>query len=317
MNRVKKQHFVPQFYLRGFAPSGALFVFDKTTQRVFRSAVENAACETYFYDIPEVDNEIGIDQFIEHFFQPVEGAAAKALGDILDRRLSGTLTAITDAERGDLAIHLALQTMRTREARIQHIEMHTKVIEMRFRAFLEANHSDLAGADLQIEANKEIEPALHAMVLLNPDLMEQMAWILFRHIWVLAPNPTGAPLMTSDHPVVKQPHEKHPLFSTNGYGSVGIEIAFPLAPDLLLLLYDRVRFGEHLEAADGKVVGPLAEANVLFYNSLQVRDSARFLYSAFENFEVAKEMCVAHPELTDPDRDRIVVDGMPGRSSAA
>jgi hypothetical protein len=48
----KNQHYVPQAYLRRFAPDQRqVWVYDKQDGRVFRTDVRNVASETYFYDI--------------------------------------------------------------------------------------------------------------------------------------------------------------------------------------------------------------------------------------------------------------------------
>jgi Protein of unknown function (DUF4238) len=61
-NRVKNQHFVPQFYLRRFADSNEhLFVYDKRTDKSFPNNVKNIAHESYFYDIPKEWTEPGAD----------------------------------------------------------------------------------------------------------------------------------------------------------------------------------------------------------------------------------------------------------------
>ena len=51
--RTKKQHTVPQFYLKGFAtPAGKLFAYDKKNDRAYPTNVGDAAQEAYFYDLP-------------------------------------------------------------------------------------------------------------------------------------------------------------------------------------------------------------------------------------------------------------------------
>ena len=60
VNVVKKQHYVPQGYLRRFANTrGQLYVFDKYTCRSFVSTVHDVANINYFYDFgPDVIEEI-------------------------------------------------------------------------------------------------------------------------------------------------------------------------------------------------------------------------------------------------------------------
>ena len=59
MNKIKTQHYVPRFYLNNFKSSdNKIFVYDKATDKVFNTAVENIACENYFYDSAKFENEL-------------------------------------------------------------------------------------------------------------------------------------------------------------------------------------------------------------------------------------------------------------------
>ncbi len=52
MPDVKKQHYVPQFYLKQFAsPDERLYAFNKFTKKSFQTRVRDAASEMRFYDI--------------------------------------------------------------------------------------------------------------------------------------------------------------------------------------------------------------------------------------------------------------------------
>lgn len=53
MSKVKKQHYVPQGYLKNFAckNSNPVFVFDKEAKRSWRAAISDTAAERYFNDL--------------------------------------------------------------------------------------------------------------------------------------------------------------------------------------------------------------------------------------------------------------------------
>ncbi|HTU91364.1 MAG TPA: DUF4238 domain-containing protein, partial [Gemmataceae bacterium] len=54
MQKRKRQHYVPQSYLRRFCKDGQqLFAFDKTNRKSVQTSVANVALEHYFYDMPE------------------------------------------------------------------------------------------------------------------------------------------------------------------------------------------------------------------------------------------------------------------------
>lgn len=65
--------------------------------------------------------------------------------------------------------------------------------------------------------------------------------VLTDHIWLIGNNDTKSPLYTSDNPLVSRGH-----YGGTGLATVGIEIAFPLTPKYVLLLYERTAFQHRL-----------------------------------------------------------------------
>jgi hypothetical protein len=85
VQRVKNQHYVPQFYLKAFSANGnSVFVFDKVQQRSFRTAVANVANEQRFYDLPPAPGGGGDSQVIERAFSQLESGYATAIQALLD-----------------------------------------------------------------------------------------------------------------------------------------------------------------------------------------------------------------------------------------
>lgn len=95
---TKKQHYVPQGYLRNFSfksPSGKeeqIFVFDKTNTNNFPTNIQNIACGQYFNDLPEEiindflksNPEIKNKQIFENAFSEVEGKCSPILKDLIE-----------------------------------------------------------------------------------------------------------------------------------------------------------------------------------------------------------------------------------------
>jgi hypothetical protein len=130
--------------------------------------------------------------------------------------------------------------------------------------------------------------------------------ILLDHAWIIGVNKTSTPLYTSDNPVVKWGHFKSPILSYDGFASPGIEIAFPLTPNFILLIFDRGVFPEMAARLDNKV-SQLNEENVTYYNSLQVLQSFRQVYCSTRNFDLAEEMCADDPQISDLTKRRVEV----------
>src|SRR3954447_22384269 len=85
VQRVKNQHYVPQFYLKAFCADGkSLFVFDKATRCSFETGVANIASEQRFYDLPPGPDGGGDSQVIEKTFSQLERGYAQAVREFLD-----------------------------------------------------------------------------------------------------------------------------------------------------------------------------------------------------------------------------------------
>ena len=92
MNKVKNQHFVPRFYLKNFTDSNdKIFVYDKTTYKVFQTAVENVACENYFYDSVRLETEFKEKQYLEKFYSSIESEFAPFYLDFVSKIESNRL----------------------------------------------------------------------------------------------------------------------------------------------------------------------------------------------------------------------------------
>ena len=138
-----------------------------------------------------------------------------------------------------------------------------------------------------------------------PDIAELVAPLLM-HTWLVGINDTAVPLCTSDNPVVMRPHVEHPFMSMSGYKAHGVEIAYPLSPKCILLLFEReyhndlaARIYEHIT---------LDEDDVAYYNEMQVEQSRRQVYGQTENFKAAQVLCDKHLELRNVNRARVAVN---------
>lgn len=305
MSKTKNQHFVPQFYLRGFSyENGQIFVFDKFERKFFKTNIENVACEKNFYDLPSTEaNQTGIDeQIVEKGLSELESEFSKSLDYLLNqarkkRRRRGLFS---NNHKRNLALFLAIQFLRTREHRSQTIEM----MEKMGKALLEKFPGEDPD-DYYIEVNKDWLPIFQASFMFNPEVLDTFTQALLNHIWFVGTNTTDDPFFTSDHPIVKRAHITDHLRSYSGIASEGIEIAFPLSPEFILILCERTAFMEY-EKFENRMI-PLNADNVTYYNSLQVVQSYRQVFSLKDNFNLAHEMYETHPNAFTPNRTRIVV----------
>lgn len=185
------------------------------------------------------------------------------------------------------------------------IELMEKMNAEMFRAYLEATEPEAKGADFEVKLKKELENQFHAATLLDQEFVMTISTVLKKHIWIILKNTTGKVLYTSDNPVARHGHIKHPVRSFSGLGSRGIEIAFPLSPEYLLSLAEAKVFGD-IKKKDGKMWTLTDKENVTFYNSLQVLQSYRYLFASEPDFDLAESMCDKNPNLRNPNKARVI-----------
>ena len=337
MSKVLNQHYVPQSYLKYFSyDRNKIFVFDKFSQKTFRTNVRNVASERAFYDFPDVTQSENI-QNIEQFFSGLEKKQNKFLKHlqkkiykIFELRLNSkhigkvySVKVITKEQRKDLAYVIAIQFLRTREFRnfIMEMRQRTEIItnvivegeildliakyEKLLSIKLKQNSIDTFIYDILNQCSHNISniydkglPVIHAKFILEH--YETFADILQNHIWMVGINDTGKPLFTSDNPVIKHSHLSH-----SGIDSEGIEIAFPLNSKIILIMRERQHFFRHLNQ-DSKLF-PLTINDVEYYNKLQIYNSNRFVFSPDDCFEIVKYICQEYPEVCSEERNRITI----------
>lgn len=323
MSKVKKQHYVPQFYLKRFTFDGErIYVFDKFAAKKRTANTKDIAEEKYFYDIPlaaisESDDSENFDvQMLEKELGKIEANYSRAIKELLKSlepktRLQKIFNSlkfsggkiITKKQKNALAFFIAVQYFRTKESREATTELQMKFTEAIFNAFSEANSGSMPELEISSEIGKDDAKMFHLQSLFDPEFVNSIAGILNSHIWVIAVNETNQPLYTSDHPVVKKGHIESQLRSFEGFGSIGIEITLPLSPRHILLIYERTFFKE-IEKMDRRTTS-LTEENVTYYNSLQVLQSYRQIYCSEKEFDLAEDMCSKNPKLNSPKKNRI------------
>ena len=305
-HRTESQHYVPQFYLRGFTnSSGHMHCYDKVAGRSHPTSTAAAAQEPYFYEIPPGSFEkfnVPVNT-VEKALGSVEKTWAPLHAALIQAADSGHITATLTIE---YAPFLVTQWMRTKTYRDTMHEIAQKSMQ--------SNVDDLVGFNFPgesatITVGKKTLPAMHSKMIFDQERVKMMAYDLGRHYWVIGINRTEHPFYTSDHPVVRRGNLIVDGRPGVGILHPGVEFAFPLDSKHILLILERTYFREWRKY-DNKAVEMTAE-QVCDYNSLQVKRSYQRVFCASDDFDVALEVCATHPEVRDPNRPRVRVETTP------
>jgi len=301
MSNIKNQHYVPRFYLKGFSNEKLrVWAFDKTTAKSFPSNSGNLASENYFYDDKEIDEIFGA-KFIEKSLGDIEDRIAPLLTRLLDNFDNRKVFKIDKQTKAQLCEYMSIQILRTKEHRQSILQMFTLMEQTLVeKSWLTQQQVKSLGFQMDPERAKSLQIS---HLLPGKSLKMELVNSLNAHICVIYKNTTQTPFYASDHPIAKRAHIINPVRSFSGYSSKGIEISFPLSSKYILVLCERSMF-QNYEQYENEVLILNDPQNIIYYNSLQVRDSYRYVYCAEDNFDLAKEMVETHKELGDVSRKR-------------
>jgi len=322
---VKRQHYVPRFYLKRFTVDDKrLYIYDKFKCEVRGpESIENVAQERYFYDLPP--DTIPPDADVNQDLQLEEKALASLESDFntaIDAALRVANGGEADLnERLRMAQFVTMQVLRTRAFRNQLVEDMTKLQEATLETLLKLVAPTIATEfRATVTYNKNSASMLHAKFMWDVDLIAKIAAGLYHHLWFIGVNKTDVPLYTSDNPVVLRSHKLDASTSIDanagpgltlasielqskvpGLLSEGVEIVFPLAPTCALFMLERTFFAQ-MEPNQGRAFSMTIDA-VQQCNAQQVLQSERQVYSTSNDFSLARSICGVHPEGCNPQID--------------
>jgi hypothetical protein len=317
MKRTKTQHYVPQFTLRKFANAqGQIHVFDKHAGKSFSAAVNKTAAERYYYDFEFA----GEPATLEPTLAKVESKAAAHI----DRIIKNSRIDISNPlERGELACFLSIQMIRTPAHQAMHRDQWDRM-EAYLRA--EGMAESFFALPPQIGEGENAERVLMARTIVNAPKDFGPAFI--EKDWILLRTDAQHPFIVGDHPLCLHNDIDSGIRGNLGLKVQGIQIYFPLTPELALALYcpshqeallADIKKLDKLSESDPSVVEKFGEAwsgamdivealqtggvldskseNVDFFNSLQIATAERFVFSSDGNFTLVKDMIQTNSEL--------------------
>ena len=286
-NKTKKQHTVPEFYLKNFSNDyGKLFAYDKITGKDFPTNTEDVTTRKYFYDYTPIDALLG-DQTLEKALSVFEDACARTLKEVIEDLEGGKFNGISIRQRMILAEFIHIQLTRTPEFRIISEQMSQEIERQLLSKGVDKEFIEKSGLKADEYDSKEQQ----IYNLISPT--EEWVHDLCNRTWFFCENKTKYKLYTSDHPVsTHHDHEKGEH-----------EIVFPLSPCYILSIVLEIK-DKKLEYADNRLL-TLKPENVEFCNHLALLKSHRQIYTCDGDFSFAKKIIKKNPNLSDPDRPRI------------
>ncbi len=306
--------------LANFARLGSeqIFVFDKKTGRSFPANIKKAAAENGFYDVPLEDVTLTIEPALSSH----EAKASEVIKRVVE---TPNLHLLSDADKFTIAAFISLQKVRVPSYRslIKQASQGALAAAKRFNPDEKIDEQEYLPDDSQLKmmSIRAIEDSSKDIpIFLNK------TWLLF------SASPNHA-FYISDNPVAlgNSRAKREGLFSGLGLLCRGIEIYLPISQKLILALYCKSyeaswKFTEAqtqiIKAAGAYSIPPsLKRSESIFescligirtqrpisidqqllehYNSMQVVNAERFIFSASDDFTLAHQMIDRYPELRE------------------
>ncbi len=313
--KKKKQHYVPQFYLNAWSIPGShqTHVYDKKTDSIRINNITDVAMENGFYDvIPEdVLSEEVINWFREQGLEPnqsetqgledglaevVEKDFSEELRTIIEKARTATPWSVNNCyflskeQKAELSAYLAIQYIRT------------KSIRTGFQEAADCINQFLADMGVPSPMNSENHISkteaknMHVQTLLDMDYLTKIAMTFSRLVWILGINRTSQKLYTSDNPIATYAHINDQIFSMSGISSKGIEVFFPLTPEIVLIMIDGSYHTRLLPYERRYLV--LDNSDIIErYNGTIAMQSNRIILSSDGEFTLLKRMKERQPNV--------------------
>ncbi len=298
-NKTKKQHYVPQFYLKNFANKNKngffIYCYDINQNKQYPANIRNIAEEKDFY-------KIGSENF-EEFFQNTEELASPIINNLSKTKKIKPLN--ISRNRYKLSFFMSVQYFRTNEMRQDLLENFSKI----------SNHLKKYPMNTKMEMfNNQIDKKFikhHQINFINKSSQEMTASLVSKK-WIVLKNKTEIEFITSDNPIV--------LYNPNGllgFACEHIHIFYPINPKLCLCLLDPENYSNYKEPKKFKNneiilnimktkehnINSIDEIN--FINDLQAMNATQHIFSKNDNFDRIKYLTEHKKIIPSNERERV------------
>ena len=246
--------------------SGLLRVWDRGRDRAFSTSPGSVASETDFYLVPELAATGGDPLEMERQFADLEYDASLITEQWVEwvRDYDPmTQLPIPDVNRELISLFIALQFLRTRDAR------------------------DILARG---EESDHRQRKLHTQLLWDDGLVSELAERISSCTWIFAYNNSDLSLITSDNPVTLRTADNR-MWLRRGILTTGTYVGYPLAPDVMMYCHPpEPPWNGNLRDRFGDRISPVA-----FTDGMASSENTGQIY-------MASRFTIANRDLTDEER---------------
>ena len=267
MPKGKKQHYVPQFYLRLFSQDkDSIRLYNINQKKFFIAPIKNVCYESYYYDK---------DGKIEDALAKLEEIASNIIYSIIK---NNNINHIKEEDYFHLLNFILAQHSRTKS-------MGDATIELVNKLFDKVKPKSIK--DVKLTSDHPTLDSLSASLLSAPLILDLKPILLI--------NNTKKDFITSDNPAI--------LFNsffndkidggTTGFNQTGLQIFYPISQKLLLLLYDNDFY--KIIGENNSTLIIKKEEDVRRMNGLQILHCDEDIY--YLNLDIANDLKLQHRQI--------------------
>jgi len=263
MSEPKKQHYVPQIYLRKFSFSDSyarkIFVLHKDQSKIFCTNIRDAAAERHFYTLEKSDDQYLWENTYAKEIEPLmSNILSRIISQCENELIQDHSFVLTQEMKKQLSISIVYQLLRGKQSREFQHDIYSKVVPSvikdvreRFITMDETKEKILKAA---IEEDDYFKLA-SMQATFDAKRIEKYTNILLRKRFLVFRIIGDAEFITSDNPVMfldAISFSAKPF--SNGLTQNTTVVYFPVSPKLLIAAYDPNLYFGSLSAYDEKLI---------------------------------------------------------------
>jgi len=283
-NKRKKQHYVPQFYLKYFSNyKKQISILNISNEKIISNVPYMNQCyENYYY---------GTDEIWERKLSSLEGEWASVLNKIN----GNTIYYPTINEINKIKQFILFQKNRTLTRVTQVKEMAWKTIDVAVQMKYGNKFDSLSDSEKQKIKDVFLKEKLNKIPEMCLELADKELGKYIVDLELLIINYTcKSKLITSDNPII---HYNNFCIYNVGLTSIGIVIFFPVSPTKLIILYDKKMYPRN---NNKQIININNDTEVKWLNMFQVVSSRNLVLFNDEitSDEIQKLFCTCKKERT-------------------
>lgn len=284
-NKTKKNHIVPQVYLRFFRKSDKsdICVFDKVKKDYYITNTSNVGSENKLYVIEE-NSSTSYMSWEDYYTKYVDGTINEVFREIIQNtECRINIKPLWNYELKLKVINIiSHQILRTREKIYSYYDEYPEELDKifqdeRIKKIKDQNEVNKFKEMLKQESIYKSFALFMVNRVANNDKIKN---VLLNRTWTIFCNKTNFDFITSDTPIVLYDYKEKIASTQNGIAGETTLLAYPLTPKYMIVIFPNdFYFGGLKLLYDNSRIEVHEEKVVKFYNKLQIDNCTKQIFA--------------------------------------